>query len=297
MKKIAIRVLILNLLLIVSLSVYAQTEPRIYPPEYRNISNKVVVDSANIRIWYTLNAEKIFANEANKCDDIQLLEIGSTISKYYSHIVYQIDSTATDWREKNPKAKNEPTMISNDGSIRPYWSDCFIDYSKNIFTEYACMPLAVRPNYIVEEDIPTQEWEIHNDTLTVFGYLCQKANCRFRGRDYIAWFTMDIPIQQGPWKFGGLPGLILKIYDVETKFVFECINIENHNKKYPIFKYYDYRNYEKADRNKLLKLQNNIYNNYLKTAGFTPGNPNMDMNKFAKRTYKSPYNTFLLELE
>jgi len=58
------------------------------------------------------------------------------------------------------------------------------------------------------EKIPPQQWEIMNDTLTIMGYLCQKAVSTFRGRNHIAWFTSEIPVNDGPWKLYGLPGLI-----------------------------------------------------------------------------------------
>jgi GLPGLI family protein len=115
------------------------------------------------------------------------------------------------------------------------------------------MPLYI-PNYQYSEDIPVQNWDIRDDTLTVAGYLCQKAVCRFRGRDYTAWFAMDIPLGNGPWKFGGLPGLILKVYDNEMSYIFECTHIEYHKQPYPV-RIYDYKGYAKMERRKLLRLQ------------------------------------------
>ena len=56
---------------------------------------------------------------------------------------------------------------------------------------------------------------------------CQKALGEFRGRKYIAWFTSDIPLSDGPWKFCGLPGLILAVQDTEAYFVFTCIGVDN----------------------------------------------------------------------
>ena len=59
------------------------------------------------------------------------------------------------------------------------------------------------------------------------GYPCQKATATFRGRDYEAWFTPEIPVNDGPWKFFGLPGLILKVTDAENIFSFVCVGLGN----------------------------------------------------------------------
>ena len=103
------------------------------------------------------------------------------------------------------------------------------------------------------------------DTTTVIGYLCQKATCYFRGRNYTAWFTTDIPISNGPWKFGGLPGLILKIYDNDKLYTFECIKIENGN--FTIRKYDHIKDNKNVNRQKLLKLQKKLNENYLRIVG------------------------------
>lgn len=64
-----------------------------------------------------------------------------------------------------------------------------------------------------EEDLPEMDWKIQDETDTLLGYMVQKAVCSFRGRDYTAWFAPQLPMQAGPWKFSGLPGLILKVED------------------------------------------------------------------------------------
>jgi GLPGLI family protein len=78
--------------------------------------------------------------------------------------------------------------------------------------------------YVEDFDIP--KWTIHSETQTILSHPCKKATCRFRGRDYVAWYATDIPISRGPYKFAGLPGLILKIADTENLYGFECIAIE-----------------------------------------------------------------------
>jgi GLPGLI family protein len=163
-------------------------------------------------------------------------------------------------RDKNRKNKNWSEY---------QWSEYFKDFSENILTEYTRMPMHLHKNNSqYSEYLHPQKWEIYEDTLVVKGYLCQKAKCRFRGRNYTAWFAVDIPINNGPWKFGGLPGLILKIYDNDKLYTFECIGIEIRKQKYSIIKYEHYKNMPKMERTKILKLNAIVHENYFKAAGF-----------------------------
>jgi GLPGLI family protein len=242
-------------------------------PFSKDISKMSIVDSGNIKIRYALNAVDIEKQETY--DDLQQLELGDYISKYYSYLVYRSDSLCTDWKKQNPKAGNTPIAMGglNDGNkwwSEYQWSEYFKDFTENVFTEYARLPFYLRRYDLrYSEDIHPQKWEIHDDTLTVAGYLCQKAICLFGGRNYTAWFTSDIPINNGPWKFGGLPGLILKVYDNDKLYVFECISIEKYKKKFPIKIFNDYKNRNSIDRKKLLKLYDNLHDDYYKTAGLT----------------------------
>lgn len=77
--------------------------------------------------------------------------------------------------------------------------------------------------FIVKEDYPEFDWDISlNNTREIGGYQCHRATTTFRGRNYEAWFTMKIPIDAGPWKLHGLPGLILEAKDEEgiIQFIF-----------------------------------------------------------------------------
>ncbi|MDM1521909.1 GLPGLI family protein [Empedobacter stercoris] len=64
---------------------------------------------------------------------------------------------------------------------------------------------------IMVEKRPTVNWKITKESQKMLGYTCYKATTKFRGRDYTAWFTPELPYNYGPWKLGGLPGLILKV--------------------------------------------------------------------------------------
>lgn len=75
-------------------------------------------------------------------------------------------------------------------------------------------------NYLIDEEFPILNWKIEQETKIIGGYNCQKAETHFKGRDYIAWFTTDIPFQAGPWKLQGLPGLILEASDSKNEVQF-----------------------------------------------------------------------------
>lgn len=82
-------------------------------------------------------------------------------------------------------------------------------------------------HYRYEENVQTPEWDITDEKMEILGYNCQKAVADYYGRKWIAWFTTDIPIQAGPWKLHGLPGLILKAMDEEKDYLFTCIELKN----------------------------------------------------------------------
>ncbi|WP_144283780.1 GLPGLI family protein [Chryseobacterium echinoideorum] len=66
-------------------------------------------------------------------------------------------------------------------------------------------------------------WKISSEKDEILGYKVQKATAFWRGRNWIAWFTQEIPLQDGPYEFSGLPGLILKIEDSKADHSFTLI--------------------------------------------------------------------------
>lgn len=75
--------------------------------------------------------------------------------------------------------------------------------------------------FVVSEVFPIQDWQIEEETKEIGGYSCQRATASFKGRNYEAWFTSDIPMSYGPWKLKGLPGLILSVKDYKNEVSFE----------------------------------------------------------------------------
>ena len=66
-------------------------------------------------------------------------------------------------------------------------------------------------------------WKITNEKDKVLDYNVQKATADWRGRKWVAWFATEIPIQDGPHAFSGLPGLIVQIEDIKGDHSFKLI--------------------------------------------------------------------------
>ena len=82
---------------------------------------------------------------------------------------------------------------------------------------------------IVKEEIPQIQWEIKNETDTLMGFKVQKALTTFRGRDYEAWFTGEIPFSGGPRRMHGLPGMILRAKSLDDFVEYYPVKIEMKN--------------------------------------------------------------------
>ncbi len=145
--------------------------------------------------------------------------------------------------------------------------------------------------YVYEEDSAPQEWTLVSDsTKQILGYICQKALCTYRGRNYEAWFSPKLAVNAGPWKFLGLPGLIMAVKDTKGHYAFEITGIE---KVKQALKYEKYKRYQyiKTDRITVLRAQAQAANigweRYMK-ASTNQSATNGDNTKFMNN--KSRYN-------
>lgn len=91
-----------------------------------------------------------------------------------------------------------------------------------------------RNNFFYDEPW-VNNWKIENEVRTINGFNCQKATIKKFGRNFIAWFANEIAISEGPYKFNGLPGLIVDLYDEKKYFHFSLINYNpKENREYEI---------------------------------------------------------------
>ncbi len=110
-----------------------------------------------------------------------------------------------------------------------YVSDINTESERNIFFTSS----VDSKEFFIYDKVPKPEWKIdERDTKKILGYNCIKATGIFRGSKVTAYFTKDLPYSAGPFKFYGLPGLILDIrtdnkdHDIWKA---ESVNIDDKN--------------------------------------------------------------------
>ena len=236
--------------------------------EKRGYNQRIVIDTATVRVLYALNAKDI--KDENTYLDLGKLEIGKRVKKYSSEFIYTSDLEVIRWKREKGHKGNVPKTFFIRGEKADKWSELvYSDYivRGNELKEYACFLLwAERENSSYTEPWPLMRWSLADEQQTILGHRCQKATCRFRGRDFVAWFATDVPIKGGPWKFGGLPGCILKVYDVQKIYVWEAVAIERGT--YQIMQYPD-KLYPKSTRKSVWQRQTKYNEDYWNAIGWT----------------------------
>lgn len=182
-----------------------------------------VIDSTIIKCSYEY-IELEDTLKTYKRNDLIFLEIGSKCSKSYSYYTFRFDSLRS-----TPKGHKElsrqivnfgKNYLSKDAdlgqivSTHPFYRLSTCVYKNYPEGKMTVTDFIVSNDYLYEDSLDIQKWTLSEDsTKNILGYECQQASCDFRGRQWTAWFALGIPVNEGPWKFRGLPGLIMEVYD------------------------------------------------------------------------------------
>ena len=236
---------IVSILLLTSLAVQAT-------------AREPMIDRAHMkclyRYVYTFDTLK---NELR--DDLLILQIGKEVSKCYSYYTFQCDSLrrtpdgAKVWSELFRRA------IEKDGI---YGDFPHVRMSTYVYKNYPTGQMTIidrisSQGYCYVDSLHTQTWTMGDSTREMLGYTCQQATADFRGRRWTAWFATDIPVSDGPWKLGGLPGLILEAYDEGQQHVFTAVGLERVKDEPIIFNQKDGHNrrFEPTNRLDFLRME------------------------------------------
>lgn len=110
------------------------------------------------------------------------------------------------------------------------------------------------------------EWKLIDESETIKSFHCKKAEINYKGRNWVAWYSTDIPLSYGPYKFTGLPGLIIKISDLSGDYDFELVKSVSNDKlkdKVVSIKKSRYENAKETTPNELQKVKKNFTENLI----------------------------------
>jgi len=190
---------------------------------------KVSGQTYNYKFTYSVTFQIDPADSNKKFSENMVLLTNNSKSLYISPVKIVLDSIRNsaiknggspmdviDFKKKLPRNR-----ISY--SIEKKYKENKVIYQKKIFSKYLEF----------EEQLNPYKWELINTSKKILGYTCKLAKTTYKGRVYEAWYAPKIPLQNGPWKFGGLPGLILKISDNKNHYSFIIKGIKKEKRKFP----------------------------------------------------------------
>lgn len=175
-------------------------------------SQTVNKDSLKGEFTYLLKYKPNTLNQDYVISELYSLQIGDDRAFFISENALKFDSLFMAKYNKNkdvidlsdiPVSKSNFLIIQKNNNIQ--------------FYESVGMTLLSYDSPVIDN------WKLINETKVINSILCKKAEVRYKGRDWNAWYTTEIPFPYGPYKFSGLPGLIVKISDKTGDYDFELV--------------------------------------------------------------------------
>ncbi len=155
--------------------------------------------------------------KGNTDETSTILQIEKNEAYFTDYTAFQADSAAF---------ANAPDKVQQQFKERVMKNDLFFDQTvfqstgANKMTVYSI----ITPNYYTySEPLHPVTWSLSEKTDTVCGYVCKTATGEYGGRKWEVWYAPKIPAAFGPWKFCGLPGLVMKATDTAHIHQFTAI--------------------------------------------------------------------------
>jgi GLPGLI family protein len=171
-----------------------------------------IVFSQTTRFIYQVSMKPNSNDKTAEFSEKAYLDVSPTKSIFYGEKRMLRDSLITRMRATNnfDRSQLEDTRSKIDFIVKKDFTDQSITIQQRI----------ARDNYQYVEDRKLN-WKILPETTKIGEYKVQKAEAEFAGRMWTAWFAAEIPLQDGPYKFSGLPGLIIKVEDADGDYSFD----------------------------------------------------------------------------
>ena len=189
--------------------------------------NAEILDQSHLKVIYKLDFVHNLKFPEKKSTAYCVLQIGENYAKFND-----LNQKSRDSLEEvfSKKARIDSKDFGWYNRYTGHWKK---DIVKDVKRKQFRLQQFTVKEYEASSSLPTFNWVLKDETLTIHGYICRKAETQYGGRHYTAWYAPDIPVSEGPYLFHGLPGLILKIEDSEQHYVFELYGLEK--KEEPIY--------------------------------------------------------------
>ncbi|SEW32241.1 GLPGLI family protein [Chryseobacterium wanjuense] len=241
-----------------------------------------VLDKSIQNIYYQLNFISNPKSDSKK-DAVCVLQLGEKFTKFFELNTMKYDSLVEKYSHEDKIGAKEMNLMF---AFYSKWKPILLrDLNKNLIT----IQDKAKDNYQYSEEQPIINWKLENESKNILGYTCQKATTEFRGRKFTAWYSKDLPINNGPYIFNGLPGLIMELEDKKNQYHFIAIAMD----KKPMQIYL--RNEDeifKVTRKKYREVQKAYHDN---PAFFRGPIYDSEGNEVKQQTKSKPYNPIELE--
>jgi len=185
-------------------------------------------EPVTLNVTYVFSYVRDLTDRGNPYKANMILSLGAQSSRYCPESTYNdMDPRAIRERQKQEKQQGVPSgpTIAVAGGPTLWTNNQGALINEEITRRSGESKISINAkiafkSYFVETPNPDFNWAIQTEKKTIGNYTCQKAIGRYGGRTYIAWFAPDLPTQTGPWKLGGLPGLILEAKDSSNEISF-----------------------------------------------------------------------------
>ncbi|WP_286761318.1 GLPGLI family protein [Salegentibacter sp. UBA1130] len=230
--------------------------------------NKEIEDQFKYKATYNLTWQIDSTDAKSIQNEAMVLFIGDKISRFSSEGQYIADSIKEAYKDRERTQQSFNEMRSK----MPMSALNFYIFKRQNSAEVSFTEKIVKDNYRYKQEIADLNWEILPETKDVAGFGAQKAKTSFSGRNYTAWFTTAIPVSEGPYKFRGLPGLILEISDNKGYYTFKLTGFKELNDE--ISMEFNPENYLEVSREKFLQIKEEYAENpfvIMESSGITMG--------------------------
>ena len=189
-----------------------------------------VIDTLQYTVTYkaTLQLDSLVDK---KKSELMILQVGKKIDKFIGLSQERLDSVGRAVERGEAEGLDFGSIYKAIGS-RPIEEYCIFKEKREKQYKYVESIIGIH-RYVYKQ--PMQgliQWRVLQDTATIAGYYCQKAICHFAGHHYVAWFTTQIPLKAAPYKFDGLPGVVVRVADTKEHYCFELIKLQEANLGY-----------------------------------------------------------------